>query len=70
MQISRSELYALVSTSPLNKVAPKFGVSATALAGICNKYDVPYPGSGYWTKKSLDQIVEIQPLPHCEGAEE
>src|SRR5689334_1039166 len=63
MRISRFELYELVSKSPLSKVAPGLGVSATALAEICRAHNVPYPGSGYWTRKSLGQAVTLDPLP-------
>ena len=63
MQISRLELYELVSKSPLSKVAPSLGISATTLAEICRKHNVPYPGSGYWTRKSLGQTVMLDPLP-------
>ena len=63
MQISRLELYELVSKSPLSKVAPSLGISATTLAEICRKHNVPYPGSGYWTRKSLGQTVMLDSLP-------
>jgi hypothetical protein len=45
MQITRIELYELVSKSPLSKVAPSLAISATTLAEICRKHNVPYPGS-------------------------
>lgn len=63
MQISRAELYELVWKSPLSKTAPQFGISATSLAVICKAHNIPYPGSLYWTMKSLGRPVEIQPLP-------
>ncbi|MET3225780.1 hypothetical protein ABIF35_006567 [Bradyrhizobium japonicum] len=63
IRISRLELYELVSKSPLSKVAPGLGISATALAEICRTHNVPYPGSGYWTRKSLGQAVTLDPLP-------
>jgi hypothetical protein len=63
MQISRLELYELISKSPLSKVAPSLGISATTLAEICRRHNVPYPGSGYWTRKSLGQTVMLDPLP-------
>jgi hypothetical protein len=63
MQISRLELYELVSKSPLSKVAPSLGISATTLAEICRRHNVPYPGSGYWTRKSLGQTVMLDLLP-------
>ncbi|MDA9396396.1 hypothetical protein WN73_38455 [Bradyrhizobium sp. CCBAU 45394] len=63
MQISRAALYDLVWKSPLSKTAPEFGVTATSLAAICRANNVPYPGSLYWTMKSLGRPVEIQALP-------
>ncbi|MGS1094825.1 hypothetical protein ACVCNR_09590 [Aquamicrobium terrae] len=66
MEITRSELYRLVSEKPLSKVAPQFGISGTALAAVCKKHVVPYPGSGHWTRISLGMPVSIQPLPPSE----
>ncbi len=63
MQITRTELYERICGSPLSRVAPELGLSGTALAAICKKYDIPYPGSGYWTRKSLALPVELPPLP-------
>src|ERR1700733_8236742 len=69
MQISRLELYEIVSKSPLSRVAPSLGISAITLAGICRKHNVPYPGSGYWTRKSLGQTVMLDPLPPDSSSE-
>ncbi|WEX79425.1 hypothetical protein PYH37_006332 (plasmid) [Sinorhizobium numidicum] len=63
MQLTRLELYKRVCDSPLSKVTPEFGVSGTALAAICKQYQVPYPGSGYWTRKSLGLPAELPTLP-------
>ncbi len=63
MQLTRLELYKRVCDSPLSKVAPEFGISGTALAAICKQYQVPYPGSGYWTRKSLGLPTELPTLP-------
>lgn len=63
MEITRAELYQRVCGSPLSKVAPQFGISATALAAICKRYDIPYPGSGHWTRVSLGLASELPSLP-------
>ncbi|MGO8594594.1 hypothetical protein ACDA55_02525 [Rhizobium ruizarguesonis] len=63
MQISRFDLYNRVSASPLNKLAVEFGISGTALAAVCKKHHVPYPGSGYWTRRSLGIDTELPVLP-------
>lgn len=66
MEIPRSELYRLVCEKPLSKVAPQFGISGSALAALCKKHAVPYPGSGHWTRVSLGMSVSLQPLPPSE----
>ncbi|WP_292385852.1 hypothetical protein [Mesorhizobium sp.] len=62
MQLTRLELYKRVCDRPLSKVAPEFGISGTVLAAICKQYEVPYPGSGYWTRKSLGLAAELPTL--------
>jgi hypothetical protein len=51
----REELYAEVWEKPLVKVAPKYGISAVALAKVCRKLQIPLPGRGYWTKKECSK---------------
>lgn len=68
MQLTRLELYERVCGTPLSKLAPEFGLSGTALAAVCRQYQIPYPGSGYWTRKSLGLAAELPALP--EGADE
>ncbi|WP_210204793.1 hypothetical protein [Phyllobacterium brassicacearum] len=65
MQLTRLELYQQVCDRPLSKVAPDLGISGTALAAICKQYRVPYPGSGYWTRKSLGLQAELPTLPEA-----
>ncbi|WP_292324899.1 hypothetical protein [Mesorhizobium sp.] len=65
MQLTRFELYQRVCDRPLSKVAPELGISGTALAAICKRYQVPYPGSGYWTRMSLGLPAELPALPEA-----
>ncbi|MGY4197353.1 hypothetical protein [Bradyrhizobium sp. USDA 4520] len=65
MQVTRLELYKRVCERPLSKVAPELGISGTALAAICKRYRVPYPGSGYWTRKSIGLPAELPTLPEA-----
>jgi hypothetical protein len=60
MQITRLELYELVSKSPLSKVAPSLAISATTLAEICRKHNVPYPGSRQISRRT-DDIEPAKP---------
>lgn len=65
MQMTRLELYKRVCDKPLSKVAPELGISGMALAAICKRYQVPYPGSGYWTRKSFGLSAELPALPEA-----
>jgi hypothetical protein len=69
MEITRSELYRLVSDAPLSKVAPKLGLSPTILAATCKKHDIPYPGSGFWTRKAMGLPATPPPMPDSENAD-
>lgn len=35
------------------------------MAALCKKHQVPYPGSGYWTRKSLGIEAELPVLPEA-----
>src|SRR5262245_57219165 len=48
--ISREDLYKLVWSHPITKLADRFGVSDVAIAKACRKHDIPLPGLGYWAK--------------------
>ncbi|MBB6488915.1 hypothetical protein [Rhizobium lusitanum] len=63
MQLKRSDLYNRVCEAPLSRLAPEFGLTGTALAEICRQHEIPYPGSGYWTRKSLGIAAELPALP-------
>jgi hypothetical protein len=63
MRLTRLELYTRVCSAPLSKLAPEFGISATALAAVCKQHQIPYPGSGYWTRQSLGLAAELPLLP-------
>ncbi|RWA62929.1 hypothetical protein [Mesorhizobium sp.] len=65
MQLTRLELYNRVCERPLSKIAPELGISGSVPAAICKRYQVPYPGSGYWTRKSLGLPADLQLLPEA-----
>jgi hypothetical protein len=63
MRVSREELYRLVWTEPMTKVAPRFGLSDVGLAKVCRKYQIPRPPVGYWAKLGVGQHVTPELLP-------
>jgi hypothetical protein len=64
--VSREELYSLVWSIPMVKVAAKFSVSGSYMARVCSALNVPRPDRGYWAKleagKALDRPVLPEPL--------
>lgn len=61
--ISRDELYRLVWTEPMTKVAPRFGLSDVGMAKLCKRYDIPRPPAGYWAQNQAGKAPEQIPLP-------
>lgn len=60
---SREELYELVWSEPLTKVAPRFGLSDVGLGKVCKRYGIPRPPVGYWAKKQFGKQPDRTPLP-------
>jgi hypothetical protein len=60
---NREELYDEVWSTPMQKVAKKYGISDVGLAKVCRKLAIPVPGRGHWAKKEAGQAVKQLPLP-------
>ena len=60
---TREQLYELVWSEPISRIAPRYGVSDVAIAKICRKLDVPRPPRGYWAKLAHNKRVKKTPLP-------
>lgn len=50
MNFTRRQIYDLIWSKPLNKVAAELGLSDQGLAKACRRCDVPVPPLGYWQK--------------------
>jgi hypothetical protein len=61
--VTGAELYALVWSKPVSKLAPDYGLSDVGLRKICVKHDVPTPPPGYWAKLAHGKKVRQTPLP-------
>lgn len=61
--ISRDELYKLVWSEPMTKVAARFDVSGSYLARMCTLLNVPRPERGYWAKLAVGKAPAQPPLP-------
>ena len=50
-RLTRQDLYDLVWSRPMSKLADRFGISDVALKKKCARADIPTPDRGYWAKK-------------------
>src|ERR1700681_2691952 len=48
--LTRAELYDLVWSEPVAKVAQRYKLSGNGLSKLCRKHAVPLPPRGYWAK--------------------
>jgi hypothetical protein len=61
--VTRRELYDLLWSEPMTKLAEKFGISGVALAKACDRMCVPVPPRGYWARKTAGKGVVRATLP-------
>ena len=61
--VSREELYELVWSKPMIKVAADYGVTGTALKKTCDRHHIPTPERGYWAKLEFGKRVNKEALP-------
>jgi hypothetical protein len=61
-EFTRQELYELVWSTPMVKLAKEFGLSDVGLRKTCVKHAIPTPPLGYWAKLNFGKPVEKTPL--------
>lgn len=64
--VSRDELYRLVWSEPMTRIAERFGVSGSYLARVCTLLNVPRPERGYWSKLEVGKAPPQKPLPEAQ----
>ncbi len=64
--ISREDLYELVWSESMIKVAKQFDVSSSYMARICTLLNVPRPERGYWAKLAVGKAPAHIPLPEAQ----
>jgi hypothetical protein len=63
VRLTREQLYDLVWSEPMQRLAKKIGISDVAIAKHCRKLGVPVPERGYWNKLHAGQSVSKTELP-------
>jgi len=61
-RFTRRELYNLVWSKPISKLAATYGVSDAGLAKACRRANIPVPSRGYWARLSAGQAIQKPPL--------
>jgi len=69
--LTRKEIYDLVWTEPLSRLAKKYKISDNGLRKICKRMNIPIPAIGHWQKIQYGKPVIIAKLPKkSEGKDE
>ena len=85
IKLTRKDLFDLVWSTPMTKLAANYGISDVALRKKCHKHQIPTPRVGHWARVAaghrvarpkfkpvdgaLNEIV-IQPMPAFEAPKE
>ncbi|WP_426125845.1 hypothetical protein [Pararhizobium sp. PWRC1-1] len=70
MNFTRRQIYDMVWSKPLSKIAVELGLSDQGLAKACRRFDVPVPPLGYWQKLAHGKAVEHPDLPRDQLADD
>lgn len=69
--LTRKELYDLVWSEPLSRLAKKYKISDNGLRKICKRMNIPIPALGHWQKIQYGKRVIVTKLPtKYEGKDE
>lgn len=68
--VSREELYEMVWSMPMIKVAKQFNVSGSYMARVCSALRVPRPERGHWAKLAVGRAHEKPPLPEAQPGDQ
>jgi hypothetical protein len=63
MDLTRKELYNLVWEKPLKYIIDTYGGTYQDVKELLNKFDIPSPENGYWSRVRSGHIIEIPSLP-------
>lgn len=63
LRFTREELYNLVWSTPMSRLAEQLGVSDVGLAKARRRANIPLPGPGYWAKLQHGHKMERNALP-------
>lgn len=62
-EIDRADLYRLVWSEPLTRLAERYGLSDVGLRKVCVRHDIPLPPQGYRQQLAAGRAPKPAPLP-------
>ena len=60
VKLSRKQLYDEIWLLSVAGVARKYNLNYSRLIGSCKEAGIPYPSSGYWTRKNMGKDVSSE----------
>jgi hypothetical protein len=63
VELTRAELFELVWSRPMTKLAREFNRTDVSLGKLCRSLDMPMPGPGYWRKREVGKAGPRPELP-------
>jgi len=69
IKIARKQLYDEIWTMSVSGVAKKYNLNYSKLIETCKQENIPFPSSGFWTRKNMGKDItsEIVPLPESDS---
>ena len=62
IELTRKQLYDLVWSIPISKLALKYALSNDGIKKICKQFEIPMPQNGFWLKLKYNKKVKIEKL--------
>ncbi len=61
--LTREELYELVWTTPMSRLAAEYEISDVGLKKLCARHNIPTPPRGYWAQRDAGRAPSRPKLP-------
>jgi hypothetical protein len=61
--LTRNELFDLVWSTPMHKLSARFALSKSALAKLCERFNIPKPPQGHWARMAWNHTPDRPLLP-------
>lgn len=58
IELSRKQLYDLVWSTSLTKLALQYAISNEGFKKLCKQFEIPMPDNGYWVKLRFNKEIE------------